>query len=142
MLLGVLMLSACHFDEEIDTSKLEGNWFATRIEMTDAASLDDVTYQINNSRTYNETALTDGGLLFMVSGTTNFNEYNVSLFKYVSGNWAIQQQQLIKLSSANKFKFFGRECKLKNNRESTVEVKVSHNSDIYRYTLKRTSLTK
>lgn len=140
MLLGILLLGACQNDEQIDTSKFEGNWFATKIEMTDAASLDDLTYQTTNSRAYTETALTDGSLLFMVSETSNFNQYTVRLFKYDGSKWNAVHQQTVKLSGETKFTFYSRECKLKKSRENLVEVKASYGGDIYRYTLGRTVL--
>lgn len=140
MLMSILMLTSCQTDEQIDTSRFGGNWFATQIEMTNAASLDDLTYQTTNSRSYKETTLTDGCLMLMVSETSNFNEYNVRLYKYTGGKWAVQHQQSIKLSGDNKFTFYGRECKLKQSRENSMEVKASYDGDIYRYSLSRTVL--
>lgn len=140
VLLSLLVLGSCQTDEQIDTSKFGGNWFATKIEMTDASSLDDATYQTTNSRSYMESTLADGSLLFMVSETSNFNEYNVKLYKYESGKWNAKHQQNVKLSGENKFSFYGRECKLKKSKENLVEVKASYGGDIYQYTLGRTVL--
>ena len=138
-LAGMLVLGSCEMDAwEINTTDIDGNWFVSKVELTDASSIESELYTVTNTKKYDVFRLSKGNLMFTISSTSEMNRYRVKLYEYDGESWDLSEQDNVVINGENKFSFAGRRCKFKHSKKDLMVIKVKNESSVMRYTLERT----
>ena len=139
---GILMLNSCEQDHSINTTNLEGNWFVSRIELTNATNIDDEDYKTRSASDYDVNNPRIGCMVFIVTATSDFNHYNVTMYKHDGTTWNKVNTEKVVLGGNNKFTFNTYKCKFRKleKNKNYMDIKVQMGNEIFRYYFHKTTI--